>query len=215
MNSWKKKSKITFTEFIKRKKLSLINFWSQLRFRGKKVEAKKKNELPDLPEEKLDVGAFVEKHRFVIGGILIVLILISGGLLLYRENYFKPAMEKKIAEQDARISDLEAEIDDINSSKNAVEASAQTAAPAVTQSSQAGQVAGAATTSSTKPIGKVNINAATATELDSLPGIGTAYAGRIIDYRTSHGGFKSIEELKNVKGIGDKTFEKLADLVTI
>lgn len=61
----------------------------------------------------------------------------------------------------------------------------------------------------------VNINAATAQELDSLPGIGPTYAQRIIDYRTSNGGFKSIEEIKKVKGIGDKTFEKFEDKISI
>lgn len=61
----------------------------------------------------------------------------------------------------------------------------------------------------------VNINSASAQELDSLPGIGPTYAQRIIDYRTSNGGFKSVDEIKNVKGIGDKTFEKFKDKITI
>lgn len=63
--------------------------------------------------------------------------------------------------------------------------------------------------------GLVNINTASQNELDSLPGIGPAYAQRIIDYRESHGGFKSIEEVKNVSGIGQKTFEKIKDKITI
>jgi comEA protein len=216
---WKGKPKIKFREAIKRNLDSIKEGWGRfliaIHIRKPAEHLKKKDVLPDLSEEKLDVGEFVEKHRFSIGGILIVLILISGGFLLYRDNYFKPAMEKEIADQDARISDLEAEIENINSSKNTVEASTQTVAPTTTQPSQTGQVAGASTAASVKLVGKVNINIASAGELDTLPGIGTAYAGRIIDYRTSHGGFKSIEELKNVKGIGDKTFEKLADLVTI
>ncbi len=62
---------------------------------------------------------------------------------------------------------------------------------------------------------KININIADATELDKLPNIGPARAADIIDYREAHGGFDSIEELKNIKGIGDKTFEELQDLVTI
>jgi len=65
------------------------------------------------------------------------------------------------------------------------------------------------------PIGKININTATAEQLDTLSGIGPAYAGRIIDYRNSHGGFKSIEEIQEVTGIGPKTFEKLKDQITI
>jgi competence protein ComEA len=65
------------------------------------------------------------------------------------------------------------------------------------------------------PGGKVNINAATVEELDTLPGIGPAIAQRIIDYRTANGPFKSIEEIKNVAGIGDATFEKIKDRITV
>ncbi|MBC7251594.1 MAG: helix-hairpin-helix domain-containing protein [Anaerolineae bacterium] len=69
--------------------------------------------------------------------------------------------------------------------------------------------------SSVQPAGKVNINTATAEELDTLPGIGPALAQRIIEYRQTNGPFQSIEEIKNVSGIGDKLFEKLKDLITI
>jgi len=61
----------------------------------------------------------------------------------------------------------------------------------------------------------VNINSATVVELDILPGIGPALAGRIIDYRNQNGGFKDINELKLVSGIGDKLYEKLKDLIEI
>ena len=61
----------------------------------------------------------------------------------------------------------------------------------------------------------ININTGSLDELDTLPGIGATYAQRIIDYRTQNGGFKSIGEIENVKGIGPKTFEKLKDLITI
>jgi len=69
--------------------------------------------------------------------------------------------------------------------------------------------------SSSQEGGKVNINTATAEELDALPGIGPSIAQRIIDYRTTNGPFRSIEEIKNVKGIGDITFEKLKDKITV
>lgn len=65
------------------------------------------------------------------------------------------------------------------------------------------------------PTGKVNINTASAKELDSLPGIGPALAERIIEYRQSNGGFKNISDLKKVSGIGDQKFAKLKDLITI
>jgi competence protein ComEA len=62
---------------------------------------------------------------------------------------------------------------------------------------------------------KVNINTADGAQLESLPGIGVATAQRIIDYRAKNGDFKSIEELKNVSGIGEKKYEGLADKVCI
>jgi competence protein ComEA len=63
--------------------------------------------------------------------------------------------------------------------------------------------------------GKMNINTATAEELSSLPGIGPTKAQCIIDYRTTNGPFRSIEDIKKVTGIGDATFEKLKDKITV
>lgn len=60
----------------------------------------------------------------------------------------------------------------------------------------------------------ININTANESELDSLPGIGPARAKDIISYREENGGFKSIEEIKNIKGIGESSFEKLKDKIT-
>lgn len=62
---------------------------------------------------------------------------------------------------------------------------------------------------------KVNINTATAAELDTLPGIGPAIAQRIIDYRTEHGPFRTIADLQKVSGIGERRYEQIKDLVTI
>ncbi len=61
---------------------------------------------------------------------------------------------------------------------------------------------------------KVNINTATADELDEkLNGIGPTTAEKIIEYRTKIGRFSDIEEIKNVSGIGEKTFEKFKDVI--
>lgn len=62
--------------------------------------------------------------------------------------------------------------------------------------------------------GKVNLNTATVQQLDTLPGIGPAIAQRIIDYRKAHGPFTAPEDIMNVKGIGQVTYEKLQDLIT-
>ena len=62
---------------------------------------------------------------------------------------------------------------------------------------------------------KVNINTASQAQLDTLPGIGPAKAGDIIAYRTQNGSFKRIEDIMNVKGIAEKTFESLKDLIRV
>src|SRR5437773_3602504 len=64
-------------------------------------------------------------------------------------------------------------------------------------------------------IAALNLNTATKEELIALPGIGPAKAQAILDYRNAHGAFKSIEELKDVKGIGAKRFEKLKAELTV
>jgi len=61
----------------------------------------------------------------------------------------------------------------------------------------------------------VNINTATLEQLDALPGIGPTFAQRIVDYRTEHGPFQSINDLMNVAGIGPTTFEKIKNLITV
>jgi competence protein ComEA len=61
----------------------------------------------------------------------------------------------------------------------------------------------------------ININTATAAQLEALPGIGARTAQAIVEHRQKNGGFKKIEELMNVKGIGEKSFLKLKPMVTV
>ena len=63
--------------------------------------------------------------------------------------------------------------------------------------------------------GKVNLNTATAEQLETLPRVGPALSQRILDWREQNGRFSSVEDLMSVTGIGAKTFEGLRDLVTV
>lgn len=62
---------------------------------------------------------------------------------------------------------------------------------------------------------RININTATASELELLPGIGPAMASRIIEYRKTNGRFRNVEDLDDVKGIGPRTLEKLRPLIRV
>lgn len=61
----------------------------------------------------------------------------------------------------------------------------------------------------------INVNKATEKEFETLPGIGPSLASKIIEYRNQNGKFESIEDIKNVNGIGDNKYEKIKDLITV
>jgi len=65
------------------------------------------------------------------------------------------------------------------------------------------------------PTGKLNLNAASAQQLEELPGVGPKLAARIVEYRQKSGGFKSVQELMNVNGIGEKNFEKIQGFLSL
>jgi competence protein ComEA len=70
-------------------------------------------------------------------------------------------------------------------------------------------------TGSSQKTNKINLNKADETELQNLPGIGPSKAASIISYRNENGPFQSIDDLKNISGIGDKTFEKLKESIMV
>lgn len=69
--------------------------------------------------------------------------------------------------------------------------------------------------SATEIDGKVNINTATEDQIALLPGIGPKLATEVVNYRTSNGNFKTIEDIKKVNGVGDKKFEKIKNFVVV
>ncbi|HEU4938707.1 MAG TPA: helix-hairpin-helix domain-containing protein [Vicinamibacterales bacterium] len=83
---------------------------------------------------------------------------------------------------------------------------------AAPQAAKAGASAAKAKATASNP---VNLNSASVAQLQTLPGIGASTAQRIIEYRQKNGSFKKIEELMNVKGIGEKSFLKLKPLITV
>lgn len=135
---------------------------------------------------------FIYKKRFLLGAILIVIIVAGAGLILWDKN-----RGTKKVQENQEIAELKAQNDLLRQ-----ELSQQ--APKA--------VAGESTENESD---KININTASSDELDKLPGIGPARAADIIAYRESNGGFKSIDELINIKGIGEKSFEELKNLITV
>ena len=73
----------------------------------------------------------------------------------------------------------------------------------------------AAATAAATATAPVNLNTATVDQLATIPGVGPKMAERIIDYRQKNGGFKKVEDLMNVIGIGEKNFLKMRPLVTV
>jgi len=139
------------------------------------------------------MNEFLFKYRYLVGGILVFVILSGISVIVYEKYYLK---KKNVENQE--IAALKEQNDLL---RQQLSTGSQT------------NIAGVSTEQNNSD--KININTADATELDKLPGIGPAKAADIIAYRDQKGSFQTIEELKDVKGIGDKTFENLKDLVTV
>jgi len=88
--------------------------------------------------------------------------------------------------------------------------------PAAAQVQKASTKPAGAVKPTTVPTGSpVNLNTATQAQLEALPGLGPKVAERILEYRKQNGNFKKVEDLMNVKGIGEKSFLKLKPLITV
>jgi comEA protein len=153
---------------------------------------------------------WIEKGRLIIGLGLVASIAI-GAFILFFPGFHHPVKtddSAKVAQLEQTVSQLTDRVNELSRDQAATGTSGT-----VTGVSNADSNSQASTPATTGTM--VNLNTASAQELDSLPGIGPTYAQRIIDYRQQHNGFKSITEIKNIKGIGDKTFDKLKDRISI
>jgi len=138
------------------------------------------------------IDDFIYRYKWLIGAILIIVIISGAGIV-----WWEKSKRNKIDGENREIAELKVQNDLLRQElSNLAEK----------------EVAGE---SSENESDKININSASAEELDTLPGIGPARAADIIAYREENGGFKNIEEIKNIKGIGDKSFEDLKDLITV
>ena len=89
------------------------------------------------------------------------------------------------------------------------------AAFAAQPAAQTAQKAAATRTEAKPAAAPINLNTATAVELEKLPGIGQKVAARIVEYRQKHGPFKKVEELMNVQGVGEKSFLQFRSQLTV
>lgn len=158
---------------------------------------------------------WVERYRIIIGAGLVLAIL-AGAITLsvlsakpkvVEKPTVDAAAEEEITQLRAQNDLLRKQIEEINQARVA---GATTKAPSAKSSTSAKATADKQTVSRL-----ININTADQKTLESLPKIGPVTAQKIIDYRNTNGSFKTIAEIKNVKGIGDKTFEQIRDKIIV
>jgi competence protein ComEA len=89
------------------------------------------------------------------------------------------------------------------------------AVSATTASAQSKSTTAKTATAVATAAAPVNLNTASAEQLATIPGVGPKMAERIVDYRQKNGGFKKVEDLMNVSGVGEKSFLKIKPLITV
>lgn len=157
----------------------------------------------------------------LFGGIIIFNAinspLIGGSNIIYVNNSAPSVVIENSVEQSISASTPLQNDESYQSSSDLPDTSSSDDIPVseVTVSSQADESPQSSDTTSNELTGKININTADADELMKLPHVGEIIANRIIEYRKTNGDFKSIEELINVYGIGEKILDGIRDHITV
>lgn len=149
---------------------------------------------------------FIDKNKYYIGFFLAITIIFGGLLLLYNKNIFHDLKNKNDKIKDIEIENLKKENEDLKKIISDLETPTKNESEDTSADDEEKEVA---------ETEKINLNDANLTELDALPGIGPTRAQDIIDYREKNDGFQTVEEIKNIKGIGDATFDKMKDLIIV
>jgi len=171
--------------------------------------AKKKKDKKS--EFKFDL--YIEEHKFVIAGILLCLIVVSSIILFWKMNLEKPGLEARIAGLEKKVFEIEKGKTDRKEIPVAkVDVPVEKSEPVIDEMPREKEVKEIAKTTISSFI---NINTASQTELETLSGIGPVRAKAIMDYRQNKGSFRSIEEIKNITGIGEAIFLKIKDRISI
>lgn len=143
------------------------------------------------------------------------LILLSALILYFALSQPRISNESVIDSSSITISNSSAAYSE---DSTAAEAISSSSVHTYTAESNAEETTAAkAQTGNTKQVltGKINLNTCTAAELTAINGIGDTRADAIIQYREYLGGYTSVEQIKNIKGIGDKLYEKIAPYLTV
>jgi competence protein ComEA len=159
---------------------------------------------------------------------VLVLLFAGGHLVRTWQDHQTPPVSPRLLIQEARALQarsatpapaLAPRVDSVRAvaQEDAARFAAELAAARALEARRDGGAARSGRTSkkAAAPIPRLNVNTATGAQLELLPRIGPALAARIVAYREAHGGFRRPAELTNVKGIGDKTLEKLLPYVFV
>lgn len=154
----------------------------------------------------------LEKYRLHIGLGLIIAVFTGSAVLLWQRSNFQDNFDQQIITKDVEINNLTKQNQDLKDQLTKLSQTDQGIVAGASISSQ---------TSKTTPVkiqsqsSLININTAGISELDKLPGVGETRAQAIIDYRNANGMFKKTEDIMEVKGIGQATYDKMKGMISI